>query len=192
MKPFRVLYKRVLQYSTSRFAIYWLCAISFIESFILPLPLQDVLLASMSLQKRNKAYHYALLCTLSSVAGAMIGYYLGAYFIDLLLPFIKKFGYLSELNQAESWFIKHGIWIILIAGFSPVPYKIFTIAAGMLSMALLPFILFSLIARAARYFLIAFLVRKFGKQCDAWLNKYIDRLGYVLIVIIAIGLWYAY
>ena len=192
MRPFRVLYKRVLQYSTSRFAVYWLCAISFIESFILPLPLQDILLASMSLQKRNKAYHYALFCTLSSVAGAMIGYYLGVYFIDFLLPFIDKFGYLSKLNQAESWFVEYGIWVILIAGFSPVPYKIFTIAAGMLSMALLPFILFSLVARASRYFLIAFLVRKFGKQCDAWLNKYIDRLGYVLIVIIAIGLWYVY
>ncbi|MGE4594434.1 MAG: YqaA family protein [Gammaproteobacteria bacterium] len=192
MRPFRVLYKRVLQYSTSRFAVYWLCVISFIESFILPLPLQDVLLASMSLQNRKKAYHYAFFCTLSSVAGAMIGYYLGVYFIDFLLPFIEKFGYLSKLNQAENWFIEYGIWIILIAGFSPVPYKIFTISAGMLSMALLPFILFSLVARAARYFLIAFLVRKFGKRCDAWLNKYIDRLGYVLIVIIAIGLWYVY
>jgi len=192
MRLFHYPYQKVLKYSKSQFAIYWLCAISFIESFILPLPLQDVLLASMSLQKRNKAYYYALFCTLSSVSGAMIGYYLGVYFIDLLLPFIEKFGYLSQLNQAESWFIKYGVWIILIAGFSPVPYKIFTIAAGMLSMALLPFILFSLIARAARYFLIAFLVRKFGKQCDAWLNKNIDRLGYILIVIIAIGLWYVY
>ena len=88
----------------------------------------------------------------------------------------------------------YGIWIILIAGFSPIPYKLFTISAGMMSMPLLPFVIFSLVARSARYLLIAFLVRKFGKRADAWLNKYIDRLGYALIVIIVVvlGISYAY
>ena len=146
----------------------------------------------MSLQERNNAYKYALFCTLSSVIGAIIGYLLGVYAIDWLMPLITKWGYISDFVRAENWFVDYGIWVILIAGFSPVPYKIFTIVAGMLSMALAPFLLFSLFARGARYFLIAFLVRKFGKQCDAWLNKYIDRLGYVVIVIIVIGLWYVY
>jgi len=192
MRLFHYPYQKVLSYSKSKFAIYWLCAISFLESFILPLPLQDVLLASMSLQERNNAYKYALFCTLSSVIGAIIGYLLGVYAIDWLMPLITQWGYISDFVRAENWFVDYGIWVILIAGFSPVPYKIFTIVAGMLSMALSPFLLFSLFARGARYFLIALLVRKFGKQCDAWLNKYIDRLGYVIIVVIAIGLWYVY
>ena len=100
--------------------------------------------------------------------------------------------YLPELNKAEYYFNTYGIWIILIAGFSPIPYKLFTISAGMMSMPLLPFVIFSLIARSARYLLIAFLVRKFGKHADAWLNKYIDRLGYALIVIVVLGIWYVY
>jgi membrane protein DedA with SNARE-associated domain len=73
-----------------------------------------------------------------------------------------------------------------------MPYKLFTITAGIVGMSIFPFIAFSLISRGARYLLIAFLVRKFGKRCDAWLNKYIDRLGYALIVIVVLGIWYAY
>jgi len=192
MRLFHYPYQKVLEYSKSQFAIYWLCFISFLESFILPLPLQDLLLASMSLKGRDKAYRFALLCTLSSVLGAVVGYYLGVYAIDWLMPFIEKWGYIDDLTRAEKWFVDYGVWVIFIAGFSPVPYKVFTVVAGMLSMAILPFLLISFFARGARYYLIAFLVRKFGKQCDAWLNKYIDRLGYVLIVIIVIGLWYAY
>ena len=99
---------------------------------------------------------------------------------------------MPELYAAENYFNTYGIWIILIAGFSPIPYKLFTITAGMMSMALIPFIGFSLIARGARYFLISMLVRKFGKMADAWLNKYIDWLGYLLIIAIALFLWYEY
>jgi membrane protein YqaA with SNARE-associated domain len=99
---------------------------------------------------------------------------------------------LSSLQVAEEWFNKYGVWITFIAGFSPLPYKIFTIGAGMLSLPLLSFALISSLARSATYFLIAFLVRKSGKQCDAWLNKYIDRLGYLLIFVVILGLWYAY
>ena len=93
---------------------------------------------------------------------------------------------------AEDYFNTYGVWIILIAGFSPVPYKLFTITAGMMAMPLIPFVVFSLIARGARYFLISYLVIKFGKKADAWLNKYIDRLGYLLIIIVAFGIWYVY
>ena len=108
------------------------------------------------------------------------------------MPLLDTMNYLPELHKAEHYFNTYGIWIILIAGFSPIPYKLFTISAGMMSMPLLPFVIFSLIARSARYLLIAFLVRKFGKRTDAWLNKYIDRLGYALIVIVVLGIWYVY
>ena len=192
MRPFYTLYNKILEWSSSRFAVIWLATISFLESSILPYPIQDFLLASMSLKVRNRAYYFAIICTLSSVLGAVAGYYIGIYAISLIMPLLDTMNYLPELHKAERYFNTYGIWIILIAGFSPIPYKLFTISAGMMSMPLLPFVIFSLVARSARYLLIAFLVRKFGKRCDAWLNKYIDRLGYVLIIIVVLGIWYAY
>ncbi|MDC0239904.1 DedA family protein [Candidatus Thioglobus sp.] len=192
MRPFYTLYNKILEWSSSRFAVIWLASISFLESSILPYPIQDFLLASMSLKVRNRAYYFAIICTLSSVLGAIAGYYIGIYAINLIMPLLDTMNYLPELHKAEKYFNTYGIWIILIAGFSPIPYKLFTISAGMMSMPLLPFVIFSLVARSARYLLIAFLVRKFGKRADAWLNKYIDRLGYVLIVIVVFGIWYAY
>ena len=192
MRPFHTLYNKVLDWSSSRFAIYWLSLISFLESSILPYPIQDLLLASMSLKNRSKAYYFATICTISSVLGAIAGYFIGVYAINFIMPMLDKLNYLPELYSAEQLFNNYGVLIILIAGFSPIPYKLFTISAGMMSMPLLPFVAFSIIARGARYFLISLLVRKFGKKTDAWLNKYIDRLGYLLIIVVALGIWYVY
>jgi len=192
MRPFHSIYNKILDYSSSRFAILWLSAISFLESIILPVPLQDLLLASMSLRNRSKAFYFAAICTIASVLGAVLGYYIGVQAENHILPILINLDYESKFETAQMYFQTYGIYIILIAGFSPIPYKVFTIAAGMMSMSLLPFVFFSLIARGARYFLISFLVRKFGKMADAWLNKYIDWLGYLLIIAIALFIWYEY
>jgi len=192
MRPFHSIYNKILDYSSSRFAILWLSAISFLESIILPVPLQDLLLASMSLRNRSKAFYFAAICTIASVLGALLGYYIGVQAENHILPILINLNYESKFETAQMYFQTYGIYIILIAGFSPIPYKVFTIAAGMMSMSLLPFVVFSLIARGARYFLISFLVRKFGKMADAWLNKYIDWLGYLLIIAIALFIWYEY
>ena len=192
MRPFHSIYNKILEYSSSRFAILWLSVISFLESIILPVPLQDLLLASMSLRNRSKAFYFAAICTIASVLGAVLGYYIGVQAENHILPILINLDYESKFETAQMYFQTYGIYIILIAGFSPIPYKVFTIAAGMMSMSLLPFVVFSLIARGARYFLISFLVRKFGKMADAWLNKYIDWLGYLLIIAIALFIWYEY
>ena len=192
MRPFYTLYNKILEWSSSRFAIFWLSLISFLESSILPYPIQDFLLASMSLKNRSKAFYFAAICTIASVLGGIAGYYIGVYAIVQIGPILANLGYESKIELLKSYFITYDIWIILIAGFSPMPYKLFTITAGIVGMSIIPFIAFSLISRGARYLLIAFLVRKFGKRCDAWLNKYIDRLGYALIVIVVLGIWYAY
>ena len=192
MRPFHFVYSKILDWSASRFAILWLSLISFLESSILPFPLQDLLLASMVLKKRSKAFYFATICTVASVIGAIVGYYIGVYAINLIMPMLNKFNYIPELYAAEKYFNTYGIWIILIAGFSPIPYKLFTITAGMMAMPIIPFVVFSLIARGARYFLISYLVRKLGKMADTWLNKYIDWLGYLLIIIIVFLLLYAH
>ena len=192
MRPFHFVYSKILDWSASRFAILWLSLISFLESSILPIPLQDLLLASMVLKKRSKAFYFATICTVASVIGAIVGYYIGVYAINLIMPMLNKFNYIPELYTAEKYFNTYGIWIILIAGFSPIPYKLFTITAGMMAMPIIPFVVFSLIARGARYFLISYLVRKLGKMADTWLNKYIDWLGYLLIIIIVFLVLYAH
>ena len=162
MRPFHFVYSKILDWSASRFAILWLSLISFLESSILPLPIQDLLLASMSLKNRSKAYYFATICTLASVLGGVAGYYIGVFAMDQIGPLLANLGYESKLESAQIYFNTYGIVIILIAGFSPVPYKLFTISAGMMSMSLIPFVAFSLIARGARYFLVSFLVRKLG------------------------------
>ena len=125
------------------YVLFRLSLISFLESSILPYPIQDLLLASMSLKNRSKAFYFATICTISSVLGAVAGYYIGIYAINLIMPLLEKLNYLPELYIAEDYFNTYGIWIILIAGFSPVPYKLFTITAGMMAMPLIPFVVFS-------------------------------------------------
>lgn len=183
-------YNKALQYSKSKFAVYWLCFLSFLESFILPLPLPDILLALMSLSNLKKSYRYAFLCTISSIIGAIIGYFIGVYLSDWVIELTTKLGYIENFNQVKDWFAIYGIWVLIIAGFSPIPYKIFTIVAGIMSIAIIPFIIISFIARYARYFLVAFIVKKFGKNFDKWLKKYIDRLSYLIIILIILIIFY--
>lgn len=191
MQIFSKIYQKALDWAQSKYAIYWLSLVSFFESFILPYPPPDVLLAPITLKKPNKAYQFALICTIFSVLGGMVGYFLGESLLASIKPLLTKLHYLDKLDTTQGWFEQYGIWVIAIAGFSPMPYKIFTIGAGIGNMAFLPFVLISLLARGARFFLVAFLVRKFGDACDIWLKKYIDRLGYLLIIVIALGIWYA-
>ena len=190
MRPFHSIYNKILDWSSSRFAVLWLSVISFFESIIIPLPLQDLLLASMSLRNRPKAFYFAAICTIASVMGAVLGYFIGVQAENFIMPLLINLGYEEKFETAQIYFQTYGIYIILIAGFSPIPFKLFTISAGMMSMSLFPFVIFSFIARGSRYFLISFIVRKFGKMADTWLNKYIDWLGYFLIIAIALFLWY--
>ena len=192
MRPFHILYNKILDWSSSRFAIFWLFLISFLESIILPYPIQDLLLASMSLKHKSKAFYFATICTISSVMGAIVAYYIGLYALELIEPILDKMGYMPEKVEMAILFNKYKYWIILAACFPPLPYKLFTISAGMMSVPIFPFIIVSVFGRGARYFLISYLVRKFGKKTDAWLNKYIDRLGYLIIIIVALGIWYVY
>lgn len=188
MPIFSKLYNQALDWAKSRYAIYWLSGVSFLESSILPYPPPDVILAPMSLKQPKRAYWFAWVCTITSVLGGLAGYFLG----EVLLNFLVNY-HLFEIgiiDEAKLQFEKYGIWFVGLAAFSPIPYKLATITAGMMHMALLPFIVISLLARGARYFLVAYIVKKYGQQCDAWLKKYIDRLGYFLIVLVALFLLY--
>ncbi|ABL02469.1 conserved hypothetical protein [Candidatus Ruthia magnifica str. Cm (Calyptogena magnifica)] len=189
MDIFSKIYLRILNWAESRYAIYYLSVISFLESSILPYPPPDVILALMVLKRPDKACHFAFICTIFSVLGGLVGYFLGEVLLQFLLSFelIKP----ESIAYIKKIFDTYGIWMVGIAAFSPIPYKLATVTAGTMSMALLPFIIMSLITRAARYYLIISLVKAYRQQCDQWLQKYIDRLSYILIVVFALGIWYA-
>lgn len=189
MGIFSRLYLKVLNWAEKKYAIHYLSVLSLLEACVLPYPPPDVLLAPIALKKPHRAYYFAWITTLFSVIGGLVGYFLG----EVLLQFLLNYNLVkdSHLLEIESLFTTYGIWVIAIAAFSPIPYKLATISAGVAGMALLPFILVSLLGRGARYFLIAALVRAYGESCDKWLQSYIDRLGYGLIVLVAIGVWYA-
>lgn len=190
MKLFSPLYRRAMAWSRHPHAPWYLCGMSFAESSFFPVP-PDVMLAPMSLANPARAWRFALLTTLSSVAGGLLGYLIGMFAMDVIQPWLQASRYWPAYQTAVEWFGQWGFWAIFIAGFSPIPYKVFTIAAGALSMALLPFTVASLIGRGLRFFLVAGLMAWGGARMEALLHRYIDRLGWATVVLVVAGaLWY--
>jgi membrane protein YqaA with SNARE-associated domain len=190
MKLFSQLYARAMVWSRHPHAPWYLGALSFAESSFFPIP-PDVMLMPMSLANPSRAWRLALLTTLTSVAGGLFGYLIGYFALDLLEPHLRDSHYWGSYQTAVAWFHEWGFWAVFVAGFSPIPYKAFTIAAGALSMALLPFTLASLIGRGSRFFLVAGLMAWGGQRMESNLHRYIDRIGWatVALVIVAILLY---
>lgn len=186
MQIFSPLYKRAMIWSRHQRAPWYLGVLSFTESSFFPIP-PDVMLAPMSLANPAKAWRFALLTTLASVAGGLFGYAIGHFAFDAIAPWLRESHYWSSYQAAVGWFERWGFWAIFVAGFSPIPYKVFTIAAGALSMALLPFTVASLIGRGMRFFLVAGLMAWGGARMEAVLNRYVDRVGWATVGIVVIG-----
>jgi membrane protein YqaA with SNARE-associated domain len=186
MKIFSVLYERAMRWARHRHAPWYLGGLSFAESSFFPIP-PDVMLAPMSLANPSRAFWFALLTTLTSVAGGLFGYFIGMTAFDVIEPMLRDSRYWDSYLTAVDWFQRWGFWAVFVAGFSPIPYKVFTIAAGALSMALLPFVAASLIGRGARFFLVAGLMAWGGARMEAVLHAYIDRLGWATVALVVIG-----
>jgi membrane protein YqaA with SNARE-associated domain len=187
MMIFRALYDRMLSWSTHRHAPYYLAGVSFVESSFFPIP-PDVMLIPMVLSRPLKVWEYAFITTLFSILGGLFGYVIGYFAFEwIAAPFIQWMGYESAYQSVVSLFADYGIWIIILAGFTPIPYKLFTIAAGMTHMALLPFIVGSIIGRAMRFFLVALLVSRFGKRVESIALKYIEWIGWLMILCVILG-----
>ena len=182
MKIFSRLYSRVMQWVRHPHARWYLAGLSFAESSFFPIP-PDVMLAPMALAQPKKALRLALLTTVASVLGGILGYLIGMYSYELIQPWIDRMGYQHKFDMVEQWFGEWGFVAIFIAGFSPIPYKVFTISAGLLSMSFLPFVVASVIGRGARFFLVASLMRWGGEPMEKAMHEYVDRIGWLLIVI---------
>ena len=147
MKVFQPCYDLAIRWSRHPHASRYLGGLSFAESMFFPIP-PDVMLAPMSLSQPSRAWYFAMLTTLTSVLGGIAGYILGYFAFEAWLqPVIESAGYQPKLENAMEWFTDYGVWIVFVAGFSPIPYKVFTISAGFLQMAFLPFVLASAVSR---------------------------------------------
>lgn len=170
----------------------WLAAVSFAESSFFPVP-PDVLLGPMALARPRRAWWLALLTTVASVAGALVGYAIGAgLYHALALPLIEAYGVAAEYRQVAAWFATYGGWAVFLAGLTPIPYKVFTIAAGSLAMPLLPFVLASLAGRGLRFFGLAAVAYLGGERLFYALERWSPALfwaGMAGLVALAVHAW---
>lgn len=187
MKLFAPLYEKTLKLSAHKQAPKYLAGLSFAESSFFPIP-PDVMLIPMSLAKPNSWKYFALLTTITSVLGGIFGYAIGYWLFDLIEPQLQSWGYQETIDHAKMWFKDWGVWVVFAAGFSPIPYKVFTITAGALAMLFIPFIIASFIGRGARFFLVAGLVAYFGPKMEHLVLKYIEWLGWAVVIILAIAI----
>jgi membrane protein YqaA with SNARE-associated domain len=185
MKIFSPIYNKMMQWAQHPHAEYYLGILSFAESSFFPIP-PDVMLAPMVLANPKKGWWLALLTTVTSTLGGLFGYIIGMFFFALVHPLLVKFGYWHLYLQVHEWFNHWGFWIIFVAGFSPLPYKVFTIAAGTLHIAILPFTIASFIGRGSRFFLVAWLMKLGGEKMEGMLRRYIDTIGWATVFVIVI------
>lgn len=188
MRLFGPLYDRVLGWAAHPKARWYLGALSFAESSFFPVP-PDVMLAPMALARPVDAWRLAALTTITSVLGGVLGYLIGFFALDLVEPWMVSAGYWDGYLQVRGWFETWGFWAVLAAGFSPIPYKLFTIAAGALAMFMPAFVLASVIGRGGRFFLVAGLIRWGGAPMEARLRQNVEFLGWLLVGLLLIA-WF--
>ena len=160
----------------------YLAGLSFAESSFFPIP-PDVMLAPMTLANPERAWRLAFLTTVASVLGGLLGYAIGLFAFDFIEPLLHRAGYWEHYLTTREWFDEWGFWAVFLAGFSPIPYKVFTISAGVISMALLPFVAASAVGRGARFFLVAGVMSWGGARMETALREYIDRIGWLVVAL---------
>jgi membrane protein YqaA with SNARE-associated domain len=181
---FRKLYAWVMGLAASRRAPIFLAIISFAESSFFPIP-PDVMLAPMVLAKPKRAFLYAGICTVASVIGGLLGYAIGVFLQPVGESILRVFGHPGGVEEFHRWFEQWGLWVILIKGLTPIPYKLVTISAGIARFDLLTFVWASILTRGARFFIVATILKFFGpamlKEFEKRLNLY-AVIGLVVLI----------
>lgn len=187
MKLFGPIYNKVIEYARHRHAVWYLGGLSFAESSFFPIP-PDVMLAPMVLANKAKAWFYASVTTITSVLGGLLGYLIGAFFFEAYGPAMLDFFHAHEkFAQFQDLYKQYGMVIILMAGFTPIPYKVFTIASGVAGVAVLPFLLMSFLGRGARFFLVAGLIKLGGDNLESTIQSKVETIGWVSLVLVSIA-----
>jgi membrane protein YqaA with SNARE-associated domain len=189
MRLFGPLYERVLGWARHPHAERYLGALSFAESSFFPIP-PDVMLAPMCLADRNRAWRFATTTTITSLLGGIAGYAIGYFLFEAVEPWLHEMGYWSAYLEGRDWFAAYGVWAVFVAGFSPIPYKIFTITAGVAVLNFPGFVIASLVGRGARFFLVAGLIVAGGEKMEAMIPKYVERIGWAVVAVVAVAIAY--
>ena len=188
---FNDLYKKCLNLASHKSSKYYLAVISFIESSFFPIP-PDVMIIPMVISKKNDFFKIFLIATIFSVLGGILGYFIGTFFFDLGMEVMNFYGYENELSELKSSLINsEGFYawlgILFLAGFTPLPYKVFTIASGLISFNILIFISISLLSRGLRFFIVSYLSFKFGDLFSRFMEKHGSKwftiIGIIIIII---------
>lgn len=183
----RKLYDWAMRVAEHPRALWGLGAISFAESSFFPIP-PDVVVVPMVLARREQAWLIATVCTLTSVAGGLFGYAIGYYLMETLGAWLVQFyGLQDRAHQFEASYAEWGLWVILIKGLTPIPYKLVTIVSGAAHFALLPFMVASVITRGARFFLIAALLRRYGEPIREFIERRLTLVTTAFVVALVGG-----
>jgi len=183
----RRLYDWVIRLASSRYAIPAMGVVAFAESSFFPIP-PDVMLIPMVLANRAKAFRIALVCTICSVLGGLLGYAIGYYFFETVGGWlVKTYGMQSGLEKFRAQYTEWGIWVILIKGLTPIPYKLVTIASGAAHFDLFTFVWASIVTRGARFFIVAALLWKYGEPIRAFIEKRLTLVTWLFLIVLIGG-----
>jgi len=194
---FKKIYKWVLSLSTRKNSYYSISLLSFSESFFFPIP-PDVLLIPCCLINRRKSFYYAFLCSISSVFGGIIGYYIGkmlwwdvpgieySSLANLFFDFVPGLT-VDSFNNIKSLYDDWDFWIVFTAGFTPIPFKLITISSGTFNINFFMFIIASIVSRSARFFLLATLIWIFGEKIRLYIEKYFNILAFLFTLFLIGG-----
>ncbi len=180
------IYRWVLSWADHPQATWALAALAFAESSFFPIP-PDVLLMALCLGRPRKAFWYATVCTVASVAGGLFGYWIGAAFYDALgRPILEFYDLLDKYREVQDLYRRWDVWAVGIAGLTPIPYKVFTVTAGVFGISIPGFIAASFVGRGIRFFVVAAALRKWGKPARRFLDRHLGILS-ILFVVLLIG-----
>jgi membrane protein YqaA with SNARE-associated domain len=196
MKVFAPLYERALTWARHPRAPWLLAGLSFVEAIVFPV-MPEVMLAPMCLARPRRGFWFATLSLAGSLAGAVVGYLLGHYAYEAVRPLLASLGWIDRIDaQVESlravvaespW---KAFWLLVLAGFAPIPLKIFTWASGVVGVPMLPFLLSMLVGRGKRVYLLALAIRIGGERAERALHRYIEPIGWIALALLAAALGY--
>lgn len=182
----RRIYDHTLNLASRKNALTWLFVISFIESSFFPIP-PDIMIIPMVLATPKEAYKIAGVATVASVLGGYFGYFIGVYGFELIArPLLEFYGYMKQFGEFENYYHEYGAWIVFGAGITLFPYKIITIASGVVRLDLVVFTIASVIARGMRFYFIAWLLKRFGDPMKVFIEKNLNLLS-ILFLLLLIG-----
>jgi membrane protein YqaA with SNARE-associated domain len=183
----RQLYEWVLHWAETPYGVKALFVLAFTESSFFPVP-PDVLLIALALAIPANAFWFAIVCSVGSVFGGIFGYFLGFQFMELIgFPILQLYGALDKFEEIRVLYQQYEAWAVGIAGFTPIPYKVFTIAAGAFRVDFTVFVFASLASRSARFFLIALLIYHYGEPIKQFIDRYFNLLSVLFVVLLILG-----